>query len=52
MPSGLFIELRNVVSVDIVAPLSVPSTWSPTIAQANRVLLDGGDFPPSPSGLT
>ncbi|QQK40742.1 hypothetical protein Pdw03_3596 [Penicillium digitatum] len=29
----------------MVAPLPVPGTWSPTIAQADRVLLDGGDIP-------
>jgi hypothetical protein len=52
MPSGAFIELTNRVSAGRVVPLTVPGTWSPTIAQANRVLLDGGDISVVPSGLT
>ena len=45
MPSRPIIRLTNIGSAGMVAPLPVPGTWSPTIAQADRVLLDGGDIP-------
>lgn len=40
MPSRPFIELTNIGSAGMVAPLAVPGTWSPTFLQANRVLLN------------
>lgn len=49
MPSRPFIELTNIGSAGMVAPLAVPGTWSPTFVQANRVLLDGGDIPVAPA---
>ncbi|KAJ5695455.1 hypothetical protein N7536_005867 [Penicillium majusculum] len=49
MPSRPLIELTNIGSAGIVAPLAVPGTWSPTFVQANRVLLDGGDIPVAPA---
>ncbi|KAJ5399517.1 hypothetical protein N7465_010006 [Penicillium sp. CMV-2018d] len=40
MPSRPFIELTNIGSAGMVAPLAVPGTWSPTFVQANCVLLN------------